>query len=85
MKATSRGNLVTSVGSGVLSLWKPTHGRLIYHLKGQSHTTNCLEVVGDQLISVASNGNTVIHTNFESSVSYVRICYIYTLMLLRLL
>ena len=71
MKATGHGNLVTSVGSGLISLWRPANGKLIYHLKGQSNTTNCLEVVGDQLISAASNGNIVIHTSFESSVSYV--------------
>ena len=69
MCSTSRGNLVTSVGNGLLSLWRPTHGKLIYHLKGQTNTTNSLEVVGDQLISAASNGNIVIHTSFESSVS----------------
>ncbi len=69
MKATGRGNLVTSVGSGLLSLWRPTHGKLLYHLKGQNHTTPCLEVVGEQLISASGNGNVVIHTAFESSVS----------------
>lgn len=71
MKPTCHGNLVTSVGSGLLSLWRPTHGKLIYHLTGQSNATNCLEVVGDQLISAASNGNIVIHTSFESSVSAI--------------
>jgi len=60
---------VTSVGGGLLSLWKPTQGRLINHLKGQNTSTNCLEVVGEQLVSASSGGNIVIHTAFESSVS----------------
>ena len=80
MKATARGSLVTSVGNGLLSLWRPTHGKLVYHLKGQSSTTNCLEVVGDQLISASQNGNVVIHSAFESPVSeiYIRTSYIQT-------
>ena len=61
------------MGSGLISLWRPTHGKLIYHLKGQSNSTNCLEVVGEQLISAATNGNIVIHTSFESSVSSPRV------------
>lgn len=69
IKATRKGNLVTSVGSGLLSLWRPTHGRFLYHLQGQSHSTSCLAVVGEQLLSAASNGNIVIHSGFESSVS----------------
>ena len=68
LKSTHRGNLVTSTGAGLVTLWKPTHGKLLHSLRGQSSITQCLEVVGDQLISVSNNGNVVIHDSFENSV-----------------
>ena len=60
---------MSSMGNGMLSLWRPTHGRLLYHLRGQGHVTSCLEVVGEQLLSGATNGTLAIHSVFEASVS----------------
>jgi len=65
LKATRRGNLVSSVGSGLLTLWKPAQARLMHHLRGQSSSTHCLEIIRDQLISVSSHGLLVVHNNFE--------------------
>ena len=36
---------------------------------GQSSSTPCLEIIGNQLISVSSNGQLVVHNNFELAVS----------------
>ena len=40
-------------------------------LRGQSSATQCLEVVGEQLISVSNGGCVVVHDSFENSVSEV--------------
>ena len=37
---------------------------------GQSSSTPCLEIIGNQLISVSSNGQLVVHSNFELAVSF---------------
>ena len=62
---------MSSAGSGLLALWKPTHGKHINTFKGQTHTTNCLEIIGDQLISASTNGNVIIHDSFEVTVRKV--------------
>jgi hypothetical protein len=33
LKITERGNILTSVGNGMISLWKPT-GRVLNHFRG---------------------------------------------------
>lgn len=69
IQSTPRGNLITSAGNGLLGLWKPAYGKLLHLLRGQSSVTQCLEVVGEQLISVSNGGCVVIHDCFENSVS----------------
>ena len=68
LKATPRGNLVTSAGNGLLALWKPAYGKLLHSLRGQSGATQCLDVVGEQLVSVSNNGHVVVYDFFENSV-----------------
>ena len=127
LKATRRGHLVSSVGSGTLHLWRPSTGKLLSHIRGrwdtsqdnplsyygvghgetgqptssgtthevtwvqlkssldtilslllplspslpagQSSSTHCLEIMGEQLVSASSNGHVVIHNYFEHTVS----------------
>jgi WD repeat-containing protein 81 len=65
LHATRRGNLVTSVGPGTMHLWRPSTGKLLSHIRGQSSTTHCLDTMGEQLVSASSNGHVVIHNCFE--------------------
>jgi WD repeat-containing protein 81 len=63
--STRHGNLVTSVGAGTMHLWRPSTGKLLSHIRGQSSTTPCLDYMGQQLISASSNGQVVVHNSFE--------------------
>lgn len=76
LKSTQRGNLIASVGTGILSLWRPTHGQFLHPLRCPSHPYHCLEVVGEQMVSVSSNGYLTIHDRFETNVSYTPITMI---------
>ena len=69
LRPTRRGNLVTSVGQGLVSLWRPTYGKLIHPLKCPAHPVHCMEVCGDQFITVSSNGHLAVHDGFEINVS----------------
>ena len=69
LRSTPRGNLITSAGNGLLGLWKPAYGKLLHLLRGQSTVTQCLEVVGEQLVTVSNSGCVVVHDSFENSVS----------------
>jgi len=71
IRPTRRGNMVASVGQGLLSLWRPTHGKLVHPIKGPAHAAACMEVCGDQLITASNNGSFVLHEGFEVNVSFI--------------
>lgn len=52
--------------------WSHVHDNMYSVLclfSGQSSSTHCLDTMGEQLISVSSNGHVVIHNCFERTVS----------------
>lgn len=45
LHATHRGNLVTSVGPGIIQLWRPSTGKLLAHIRGGCGLIHALLVV----------------------------------------
>jgi hypothetical protein len=55
---------LTSVGNGMISLWKPT-GRVLNHFRGHSSSTSCVETFNEELVTVSNNGQVLIHGSYE--------------------
>ena len=42
LRATRRGNLVSSVGNGLIAVWKPNNGKLLHQIRGVLVKESCV-------------------------------------------